>query len=100
MRNLRQDASTEIDGLTRACLTAGARNVVASLWPLDDDAAAIFASAFYDTYLTDGDAPRALAATQARCAEGELGEFMQDAVNWAGYLVVGAPPEEALRRGS
>jgi CHAT domain-containing protein len=51
-------------GLTQAFLHAGAANVVATLWPVDDWATAALMERFYQAYRTDGDPVRALAAAQ------------------------------------
>lgn len=71
-------------GLTRAFLHAGAKRVVATLWPVDDWATAAFMERFYDR-LAAGDEPaRALASTQ---------QAMRDApatahpFYWAGFVM-------------
>jgi CHAT domain-containing protein len=55
-------------GLTRAWLTAGASQVVSTLWPVGDDTA-YFYSEFHDALAKGGtlDAARALRETQLRC---------------------------------
>jgi CHAT domain-containing protein len=51
-------------GLQRAFLRAGARGVIATLWPVEDVYASQFASDFYRRYTAGKPAPRALAETQ------------------------------------
>ncbi|MGV9341211.1 CHAT domain-containing protein [Streptomyces sp. NPDC003688] len=70
-------------GLGTALLSAGARSVVASLWPLDDELAADFMGA-YHRLLASGTPPaQALAAVQ-RDAAGH-----QPAVVWPGLVHLG-----------
>jgi len=52
-------------GLQRAFLRAGARGVIATLWPIEDVYARQFATDFYRRYAAGMAAPRALAETQA-----------------------------------
>jgi CHAT domain-containing protein len=52
-------------GLQRAFLRAGARGVIATLWPIEDVYARQFATDFYRRYAAGLPAPRALADTQA-----------------------------------
>jgi len=51
-------------GLTRAFLHAGAKHVVASLWPVADWATAALMERFYEGYRSEGDPIRALAVAQ------------------------------------
>ena len=51
-------------GLQRAFLRAGARGVIATLWPIEDVYAGQFATDFYRKYTAGTPAPRALAETQ------------------------------------
>ncbi len=59
-------AASEFTNLPGAFLVAGTRNVVASLWPTHDGAAALLMNAFYTAYTTSASA--ALAAARARLA--------------------------------
>jgi len=43
----------ELMALVRAFLSAGAPTVIASLWPLDDGYACLFAEAFYQSWMQD-----------------------------------------------
>ncbi|OEJ28898.1 hypothetical protein AS594_35230 [Streptomyces agglomeratus] len=62
----RLHAASEFTSLPGAFLIAGARNVVASLWPAHDGAAALLMHAFYEAYTTSPSA--ALATARARLA--------------------------------
>ncbi len=72
--------------LARALLYAGARDVVATLWPLEDRAAARFAVGFYGAFESQG-AAVALAAAQRRMIESA--EFASPAY-WASYVLSGS----------
>jgi CHAT domain-containing protein len=72
--------------LARAFLYAGARNVIATLWPIDDEGAAEFADKFY-AHRRDTDDAHALALAQR--------EMMRESryrspYYWAGYQLSGA----------
>ncbi|WP_128437082.1 CHAT domain-containing protein [Streptomyces cyaneus] len=62
----RLHAASEFTSLPGAFLVAGARNVVASLWPASDSAAALLMRAFYFAY--EGSPSAALAAARERLA--------------------------------
>jgi CHAT domain-containing protein len=53
-----------MSGLPRSFLSAGARGIVATLWPVEDIYESEFAVDFYRRYIDGGDAERALAETQ------------------------------------
>lgn len=74
-------------GLTRAFLHAGARRVVVSLWPVQDQATAELMRRFYRGMLRDGLPPAAaLRAAQA----GLRGEpSWRDPYFWAGFVLQG-----------
>lgn len=102
---VRPDQGTEIDGITRAFLCAGANAVLGSLWPLEDKAARIFSENFYVNMDTTRDPGLALRQTQLACLGNRLGESMANPSNWAGYILIGAPvrvhrqadiPEDAI----
>jgi CHAT domain-containing protein len=83
-------------GLTRAFLHAGARRVVATLWPIDDWATAAFMERFYEN-LADNDSPeRALAKAQRamRTAPATAHPFF-----WAGFVVIGGADAQARSAG-
>jgi CHAT domain-containing protein len=54
----------EVIGLTRALLAAGARDVVVSLWPVDDVAGCLTMVDFYTQLVESGDVAKALGAAQ------------------------------------
>lgn len=75
-------------GLARAFLHAGAGNVVATLWPVDDWATAALMERFYERYSAGAEPVRALAAAQrALLRESATGHPFY----WAGFVHVGAP---------
>jgi CHAT domain-containing protein len=54
----------ELIGLTHAFISAGATRVLASLWTVQDEAAASFMPRFYERLRADGQPAQALRATQ------------------------------------
>ncbi|HUG47675.1 MAG TPA: CHAT domain-containing protein [Candidatus Limnocylindria bacterium] len=58
-------ASGDVVGLARALLAAGARDIVVSLWPVDDRAACLTMVHFYECLQAGSDVSLALAAAQA-----------------------------------
>lgn len=84
----------EIHGLVAALLTAGARDVVATLWPVRDATTARLITRFYTTVVAVGPAE---ALRRARVALIATGAAVRD---WAGFVVVGpgrhAAPAQAL----
>jgi CHAT domain-containing protein len=74
-------------GLTRAWLTAGARQVVSTLWPVGDESTAFF-SAFYGRLAKReaGSASGALREAQLACIRG--GGAGAEPRNWAGYVLL------------
>jgi CHAT domain-containing protein len=89
------DREEDFTTLAQAFLVAGAQNVVATLWRVDDPGAAAFARAFYRAW-NGGDPAEALAAAQ-RTMLREPGH--QAPYYWAAYQVTGAGragPAEAL----
>lgn len=85
------ELATEVDGIGRACLASGADGVLASLWPLRDNAAAAFSSRYYKHLGTSRDPATALQATQLECRAEKLGKAMSRPAHWAGYFYVGVP---------
>ncbi len=78
----------EIVGLTQAFLVAGAPAVIATLWPVDDEASARLMTAFYRLFQQGETAAAALRAAQR--------SMMADPATaapyyWAGYTLVGDP---------
>ena len=74
-------------GLTRAFLHAGAKRVVATLWPVDDWATAALMEHFYEEIVAGTDARQALARAQRalRAERATTHPFY-----WAGFVVIGS----------
>jgi CHAT domain-containing protein len=75
-----------VQGLTAPFLQAGARSVLATLWPVNDRAAARFEALFYPSLVggaTVGEALRR--ASEAAIAQGD------PASEWAAFVLVGDP---------
>ena len=87
------DYSEGVYGLTRAFRTAGARNVLMSLWPLGDQSAREFMGRFYRNWL-NGPKPKDLALvlreTQLSLIQDENASF-RDPKIWAPYVLVEGP---------
>ncbi len=75
-------------GLTRAFLLAGARQVVGTLWPVDDGATATFMKHFYG-YLARGMTPSAALTASQRSLS--ISAQTSDPFYWAGFVLVGGP---------
>jgi CHAT domain-containing protein len=73
-------------GLSRAFLSAGAAQVVATLWPVEDRATAELMRRFYERFMGASDAGSALAAAQRAllAAPATAHPFY-----WAGFVSVG-----------
>jgi len=84
------DYSEGVYGLTRAFRTAGARNVLMSLWPLGDQSAREFMARFYRTWL-NGPKPKDLAValreTQLSFIQDE-NESLRDPRIWAPFVLI------------
>jgi CHAT domain-containing protein len=80
--------------LSQAFLHAGARNVVATLWPVEDGGAAALAQRFYQG-LTSLPPPEAMAEAQrATLADAKYGAPFY----WAGYELSGAGELESVQQ--
>jgi CHAT domain-containing protein len=77
----------EITGLTRTFLIAGAGTVVSSLWEVSDDATIFLMRVFYEE-LREGQSP----ARALRRAALAVRERHPHPMNWAPFIVTGAPP--------
>ena len=73
-------------GLTRAFLHAGAREVVATLWPVEDWPTASLMERFYMEYTRDADPVRALAVSQRAMLEAPA---TASPFAWAGFILTG-----------
>ena len=72
-------------GLTRAFLYAGAANVVATLWPVEDQATAALMERFYEGYQSAADPVRALARAQRALLSAPASAHP---FHWGGLVVV------------
>jgi CHAT domain-containing protein/tetratricopeptide (TPR) repeat protein len=77
-----------IQGLSTAFLAAGARAVVATLWPVDDRASSRFTSLLYDGLESGLGAGDALRCARSRMATSGTGS---DPSTWAGFVLIGDP---------
>jgi CHAT domain-containing protein len=86
----------ELHGLVPALLTAGARNVLATLWPIEDSMGRRFVVNFYK-HLVQGGPAVALQRTYADLIAGGV-----DVRDWAAFVVIGPgrlrPPVPPLLR--
>lgn len=74
-------------GMARAFVGAGTRNVVVTLWPVDDAAAAEFGAAFHRALHEQGESPSAARACAA--ARRRLRELGFERSGWAAFRLVG-----------
>ncbi|WP_354119947.1 CHAT domain-containing protein [Bradyrhizobium sp. LA6.12] len=81
------DYSEGVYGLVRALRTAGARNVLVTLWPLNDGEARDFMIKFYKTWLTQtrSDPAKALRDTQLSY---QKKDELNDPRIWAPYILI------------
>jgi CHAT domain-containing protein/Tfp pilus assembly protein PilF len=84
-------------GLTQAFLHAGAANVVATLWPVDDWATAALMERFYAGYPAQGDPARALALAQRALLTAPA---TKHPFYWAGFVTVVGSQASVARQGS
>ncbi|MGX5717970.1 CHAT domain-containing protein [Arthrobacter sp. MAHUQ-56] len=68
-----------------AFLSAGAKAVIAPLWPIDDDVAYEFSIAFYEYWKLDGYPP----TTALRKAANEMRDAHPDSSTWAAFMLAG-----------
>ena len=78
-----QGDGVETMGWMAAGLGAGAREMVLTLWKIDDASARIFASAFHRVFAADGDAPAALRAAQV-----EVRSLLSHPFHWAAFSLI------------
>jgi hypothetical protein len=74
-------------GMARAFLGGGSRNVVVTLWPVEDAAAAQFGAAFHRELKAHGDRPSPARACAA--ARRELAREGFDRAGWAAFRLLG-----------
>jgi CHAT domain-containing protein len=80
-------------GLAGAFLDAGARTVIATVWPIEDRAARDFVTVFYRELVTEkGDPGTALQTAQKKIIQRNRsnGNPARDIQAWAPYLVIGS----------
>lgn len=87
---MHEPGALQLGGLVPAFLLAGARSVIASLWPIEDEPAALFQQEFYRQLLSGAGPAAALAATQRRAVQGDLGDRVSEVAVWAAYAAYGA----------
>jgi CHAT domain-containing protein len=71
-------------GLQRAFLAAGAKNIIMSLWKIDDIASQELMTAFYDEYLESGNI-----ASSFRNAQRKMIEKYKHPYFWAAFIMLG-----------
>ncbi|MEJ0037754.1 MAG: CHAT domain-containing protein [Gammaproteobacteria bacterium] len=76
----------DIFGIARGCLETGAY-LVGNRWPVGDDGAAAFASAFYTTLCRGGTLGEAVVNGRTACRESSE----DDDLSWASYVFYGDP---------
>ncbi|MGH9869336.1 MAG: CHAT domain-containing protein [Candidatus Polarisedimenticolia bacterium] len=93
-------ARGEILGFTPALLATGARSVLASLWPVDDRAAAMLMDRFYDDITGRRGAPMPLARalreakSHLRTLTDQTGRHpFEHPAYWAGFILIGLPED-------
>ena len=94
--------SEELSSLTGAFLAAGARTVVSTLWPIDDEVARRFAIALHEAFAAGRSATEALRTTQLSMLRSEDTRWSNPAT-WSAFQLAGlespAKPTPA-RRGA
>ena len=85
------DYSEGVYGLVRAFRTAGAQNVLMTLWPVGDRSSRDFMERFYDIWLGDKDNPTPSEALHRTRLEfiNHKKENYRDPNVWAPYVLVG-----------
>lgn len=79
--------STEIVGVARAFLEAGADAVMGTLWPVDDHASSVLLPLFYRAYRVSGDAAGALREAQIDLLTSNDPALARPSA-WAGYQII------------
>ena len=85
------DYSEGVFGLVRALRTAGARNVLVTLWPLNDGEARDFMVEFYKRWLAQpdrSDPAKALHETRLAYIDNHTNPGRRDPRVWAPYVLV------------
>lgn len=87
----RHQSGEGVMGLPYAFMLAGNTNTVMSLWPVDDEGAALFIPEFMRHAKEGMDLVAALNATKRAFASGQRGERMRDPRIWAAFVQYGVP---------
>jgi CHAT domain-containing protein len=91
----RNDDGREIEGLSSLVQHRGAREVIATLWPVEDTSTAQLMRTLYEAYASShGDAALGLQQAQRalRLAKGSGGAATADPYYWAGFFVSSSHP--------
>jgi CHAT domain-containing protein len=88
----RFERGEDFSTLAQAFLMAGAKNVIATLWPVRDDGAAVFAEKFYAALASNPTGGRSAAAHALAQAQREMRADARFAAPyyWAGYALSGS----------
>ncbi len=81
-------SSEGVIGITRAFLAAGARSVLAALWPIHDDATKVFMEKFYGELCKDTSVCEALRRTMNVFQKHEKEEYRSSRI-WAPFTIYG-----------
>lgn len=84
----------EVLSLSWAWLAAGAGNVLASLWPVYDQAIEALLVVFYDVLREHDDPAYALAQAQRTALRGQAGSAALEPHVWGGLVVIGRGPQK------
>ena len=80
--------SEGVIGITRSFLAAGARSVLSTLWPIDDEATKEFMKTFYDELCNETPVCEALRRTMVLFQNHEKSEFRSSRI-WAPFTIYG-----------
>ena len=72
-----------VAGLQRAIAVAGAKNIITSLWPVDDNATQFFIINFYDNFSKSKDIEQAF-----KFAKNETKLKFQNPYFWAAFILI------------
>jgi len=86
-----------IISLPETFLRVGARAVVGSLWPLDDELAERFMDKLYEALAAGASTSEALQKVQLACIKGEFGTLFRDPSYWAAVVLHGGTRPLDLR---
>jgi len=81
--------SEGIVGLTNSFFIAGAKSVISTLWPIDDEATAIFMNSFYRNINDTDNTVLALANTKREFIRGDHGDEYKKPYFWAPFIYYG-----------